>query len=96
MKETIHNVIDRRHSWIGAWEAVPFDINALTDADIGRTAIYLDRGRRQRWGWAEAGTISSWRLGLVFVRFSKGDTAAACAPHDLMLACRPLDGDPLR
>ena len=95
-KTTLHNVLDRRHSWIGSWDAVPFDYNALTMADVGRTVIYLDRGREMAWGWAEAGTLSSFRDGLVFVRFSKGDTAAACAPHDLMLARRPLDGDLLR
>jgi hypothetical protein len=93
MTTTLHNVLDRRYSWIGRWEAVPLDYAALTEADIGRTVIYLDRGREQRWGWAEAGTLSSFRDGLVWARFSKGDTAAACAPHDLMLAARPLDGE---
>jgi len=92
----LHNVLDRRHSWIGSWLAVPLVYHRLTEADLGRTVIYLDRGREPAWGWAEAGTITSFRDGLVWARFSKGDTAAACAPHDLMLAYRPLDGDPIR
>jgi hypothetical protein len=91
MTERITNVHDRRHGWIGEWDVEPFDMNALTDADIGRTVIYCPM-----FGWREAGTLSSWRLGLVFVRFTKGDTAAACAPRDLKFAVRPRDGDPAR
>jgi hypothetical protein len=88
--KTLVNVLDRRHSWIGSWVAEPLVYHRLTEADIGRTVIYLDHGR------AEAGTLTSFRDGLVWARFSKGDTAAACAPRDLMLAYRPLDGDLLR
>jgi hypothetical protein len=91
MAERIINVRDRRHGWIGEWDVEPFNINALADADIGRTVIY-----RPMVGFPEAGTLSSWRLGLVFVRFTQGDTAAACKPQDLMIAVRPRDGDPNR
>ena len=90
MPERIINVHDRRHQWIGTWEAEPFDLNALTDADIGRTVIYKAACGR---GNPEAGTLVSWRLGLAFVRFTTGDTAAACKPGDLLMAVKPLDGD---
>lgn len=89
--QTTVNVHDRRHLWIGSWETDAFDINALTDADIGRTVIYFPGA-----GYPEAGTLTSWRLGLVFVRFTRGDTAAACKPSDLKFGIKPLDGDPNR
>jgi hypothetical protein len=91
MSKRIINVHDRRYGWIGEWDAEPFDINALTDADIGRTVIYIPAR-----GFPEAGTLSSWRLGMVFVRFSRGTTAAGCKPQDLMMAVRPRDGDKSR
>ena len=83
----VHNVIDRRYGWIGSWEAQPFTVADLTEADKGRTVIYRDHGR------AEAGTLSSWNEQRVWARFSTGDTAAACDPADLLLAVRALDGD---
>lgn len=85
---TTINVHDRRHQWIGSWETDAFDMNALSDADVGRTVIYFPSA-----GSPEAGTLHSWHHGLVFVRFTKGDTAAACKPGDLRFGIKPLDGD---
>ena len=86
-KMRVHNVTDRRYSWIGSWEVEPLDINALTEADIGRTVIYRDVGR------AEAGTLSSFRKEpspIVWARFSTGSTAAGCRPEDLVFGVRTL------
>lgn len=82
----IHNVRDGRNGTIGSWEVEtePFVYRCLQDTDIGRTVIYRDHGR------AEAGTLTSWRLGRVCARFSRGDTAAACDPRDLVFAIRSL------
>jgi hypothetical protein len=93
--ERIVNVLDRRHGWIGEWEVEPLVYASLRPADVGRTVIYCaSHGRATMpWGWAEAGTLSSWRDGLVWARFSRGDTAAACRPSDLVFAVRPRDGD---
>lgn len=85
--EKIHNVDDKRHDWVGSWEAEPLIYDALSPDHIGRTVIYRDFGR------AEAGTLVSFRDGKVWARYSKGDTAAAANPSDLALAIRPLDGD---
>ncbi len=89
MKRLI-NVADRRHLWIGAWEVEPLRYDALTFEDVGRTVIY---SRPPNYGQPEAGTLNSWRDGLVFVRFTQGVTAAACDPKDLVFGVRPLDGD---
>jgi hypothetical protein len=83
----VHNVRDGRHGWSGSWEVEPLAYEALGIADIGRTVIYRDHGR------AEAGTLSSYRDGRVWARFSRGDTAAASDPRDLCFGIRPLDGD---
>jgi len=82
----ILNVEDRRRGWIGAWEAEPLDYVKLTPADVGRTVIYQDHGN------ADAGTLSSWRNGIVFARYSCGDTAAGANPPNLVFGVRPLDG----
>ncbi len=79
----IHNVSDRRHgllnnNLIGSWDTEPLVYESLTDADVGRTVIYRDHGR------AEAGTLSSWTNGIVFARYSRGDTAAGADPNDLV------------
>jgi hypothetical protein len=76
----VHNVRDGRHGWIGSWDTEPLDYAKLTDADIGRTVIYQDHGR------AEAGTLTSWRDGVVFARYSRGDTAAGASASDLVFA----------
>ena len=81
----VHNVRDGRHGLIGSWEAEQLDYAALGPEHIGRTVIYRDHGR------AEAGTITSWRDGIVFARYSRGDTAAGANPSDLLLATRTLD-----
>lgn len=85
MAEIISNVRDGRRGMIGSWVAEPLDHARLTDADVGRTVIYRDHGR------AEAGTLSSWREGLVFARYSRGDTAAGANPAALAFGVRPLD-----
>ena len=86
----VSNVRDGRHGWVGSWEAEPLNYDALGPEHIGRTVIYRDHGR------AEAGTITSWRNGVVFARYSRGDTAAGAAATDLLLAVRSLDGDESR
>jgi hypothetical protein len=80
----VHNVCDRRHDWIGSCDVSPLLYDKLQPNDVGRTVIYQDRGR------AEAGTLLSWRDGLVFVYYSKGDTAAATKPD--MLSFGRCDG----
>ncbi len=72
------NVIDRRHDFIGPWDTEPLVYENLIAGDVGRTVIYRDYGR------AEAGTLSSWKNGIVFARYSKGDTAAGADPSDLV------------
>jgi hypothetical protein len=77
----IHNVVDRRHGLVGSWEVIgPVVIAKLTTGDIGRAVIYRDHGR------AEAGTLTSWRNGIVFARYSRGDTAAGADPNRLVFA----------
>lgn len=83
---TVHNVDDRRRSWIGSWETKPLDYDKLGPEHVGKTVIYQDHGR------AEAGVISSWRNGIVFARYSRGDTAAGAKASDLVFGVRPLDG----
>lgn len=80
----VDNVRDGRHGCIGSWEAEPLDYDALTSADRGRTVIY------RRPGCAEAGTIVSWRDGMVWARYSRGITAAGAKASDLLLAIRSL------
>lgn len=80
MSDIVHNVRDGRHEFIGSWEIEPLDINKLTASDVGRTVIYRDHGR------AEAGTLTSWRDGIVFARYSRGDTSAGANPENLAFA----------
>lgn len=88
----VHNVTDKRHSWIGSWEVedTPLAPATLRATDIGRTVIYQDHGR------AEAGTVERFSGQFVWARFHQGDTAAACEPASLRFAVRTLDGDPDR
>ena len=77
-----HNVDDRINQWIGPKEVtgtLGIDIDELTTSDVGRGVVYH---AYKKW---EYGKISSWRDGLIFVRFTTGDTAAACSPDDLEL-----------
>ncbi len=83
----VHNVRDGRRGWIGPWEVEPLVYEALTANDVGRTVVYRDYGR------AEAGTLSSWRDGRIWARFSRGDTAACCEPHRLVFGIRPMTFD---
>lgn len=89
MDSVVHNVEDRRHGWIGSWNVEPLSFSKLTEADIGRTVIY-----RPRHGQAEAGTLVSWRDGLVFARYSRGDTAAASGPDYLCFGTTRADDHP--
>lgn len=75
----IHNVRDGRTGAIGSWSAEPLDYASLSPADVGRTVIYRDHGR------VEAGTLTSWRDGIVFARYSRGNTAAGADPRDLFM-----------
>ena len=84
-EKQVHNVRDRRIGWTGSWEIEPLVYDQLSPDDVGRTVIYRDHGR------AEAGTLTSWRNGTVFARYSQGDTAAGADPADLVLAVRPLN-----
>lgn len=82
----LHTVRDGRsgHVQFRSWEVAPLEYSGLLDDDIGRTVIYRAHGR------AEAGTISSWRGGWVWARFSSGDTAACCNPGDLVFGSKEL------
>lgn len=82
----VDNVEDSRRSWVGSWESEPLDYGKLGPADVGRSVIY--RSARKR----EVGVISSYRGGLVFVRYTRGSTGAATHPRDLVFGVRPLDG----
>ena len=85
VKPTIlHNVHDRRIGWIGPWEVEPLPVT-LGPEHVGRTVIYKSHNL------AGAGTITSWRDGLVFARYSRGNTAAGARACDLMLGVRSLD-----
>jgi len=88
MSALAHNVTDRRYLWIGSWEIEPLDIEKLTEADIGRTVIYRDVGR------AEVGTLTSWRDGIVFARYSTGDTSAGAHARDLVFGICRADNHP--
>lgn len=78
----IPNVRDGRHGLIGAWEVEPLTYDALNPSDVGRTVIYCGHGR------AEAGTLTSWKNGTVFARYSSGDTAAGASASDLVFGVR--------
>jgi hypothetical protein len=80
----IHNVRDGRSGLIGSWEIEPLIYEALCQNDIGRTVIYQDYGR------VEAGTLTSWRDGIVFARYSRGDTAAGANAANLSFAIEKL------
>lgn len=79
-KLIVNNVRDGRQGKIGSWEVEPLVYDALGPEHVGRTVIYQDVGR------AEAGTLTSWRDGVVFARYSRGDTAAAADPANLSFA----------
>lgn len=76
----LHNVRDGRQGWIGSFEIEPLVYADLRPEHVGRTVIYRDHGR------AEAGTLTSWRDGIVFARYSRGDTAAGARAEDLVFA----------
>jgi hypothetical protein len=84
-KTLVHNVQDRRRGFLGSWITEPLVYDGLSEADVGRTVIYRKYGR------AEAGTLTSWRNGIVFARYSRGDTAAGSRATDLVFGVRALD-----
>lgn len=88
LRQVVHNVDDRRYGWVGSWDTEPLDLAKLTDADIGRTVIYRDYGR------AQAGTLTSWRNGLVFARYSRGDTSAGAHASSLVFGVARADDHP--
>lgn len=77
------NVYDRRTGDIRAFETEPLVYDELKPEHVGRTVIY-----RAAWCFAEAGTLTSWRDGIVFARYSTGDTAAGALPEHLEFAVR--------
>lgn len=85
MSRQIDNVRDERIGMIGSWLVEPLYYETLTESDIGRTVIYRDHGR------AQAGTLTSWRAGLVFARYSRGDTSAGALSADLSFGIRMVD-----
>lgn len=82
----IDNVVDRRGGTgvIGSWEAEPLDYRKLGPEHVGRTCIYRSHNRN------EAGTITSWRDGVVFARYTGGDTSAGSNHADLVLGVRSI------
>ena len=77
----IHNVRDGRNgAMIASFKVEKLIYDELRPEHVGRTVIYLGHSR------AEAGTITSWRDGLVFARYSSGDTAEGANPGDLFPA----------
>lgn len=81
----VHNVRDGRVGMVGSWVVKPLDYDELTPDDIGRTVIYQDHGR------AEAGTLTAWRDGIAFARYSRGDTAAGAAPDRLSFGINTIE-----
>lgn len=88
MGEIIHNVDDGRFGWVGSWEIEPLDYTKLKISDMGRTVIYRYHGR------AEAGTLTSWRDGMVFARYSRGDTAAGTLASNMVFGVARADKHP--
>jgi len=81
----LHNVRDGRAGCVRSYEAEPLAYDALTPDHVGRTVVYRDHGGD------EAGTITSWRGGIVFAQYSRGDTAAGAKASDLFLVIDTLD-----
>lgn len=81
------SVISRIIDYVGFCEDDgPVIKEVLTPDDIMRDVIYIPSSGR-----AEHGRISSWRDGnqTVFVRYHKGDTAAATHVRDLRFVKSP-------
>ena len=81
----VDNVTDGRRGFIGSWVVSPLTYENLGPDDIGRTVIYRSHNK------AEAGTLTSWRDGIVFARYSRGDTAAGAEAGDLLFGIKALD-----
>lgn len=85
----VNNVTDKIRKYICPWivESEHLDYDALTEFDCYRPVIYVDSS-----GKAEAGVISSWRDGIVFVQYHNPNaTAAATKPEDLYFGLKRLD-----
>lgn len=80
----LHNVRDGRAGCIRSYEVEPLIYDRLTPDHVGRTVVYRDVGR------IEAGTLTSWRDGIVFAIYSRGDTAAGAAPDRLSMAIEEM------
>lgn len=78
----VHNVRDGRAmpAVLRSFDVAPLEYDNLGPEHVGATVVYRDVGR------AEAGSITSWRDGTVFARYSSGDTAAGARAGDLWLA----------
>jgi hypothetical protein len=87
MTNIIHNVTDRLRDWVGSWRIEPLDFAKLTKADVGRTVIYHNH-------IAEAGVITSYGNGLVFVRYTARGTSQATRPEDLVYGIGRADDHP--
>jgi len=82
----VHNVRDGRHGCIiGTLEVEPLVYGELRPEHVGHSVVYRDVGR------AEVGTITSWRDGIVWARYGRGDTAAGADPSRLSLVIRSID-----
>lgn len=81
----VADVRDGPRQFISPWIAEPLNYDALTACDVGRRVIY--RGHK----FAEVGTLTSWRNGVVYARYSLGDTAAGAKAEDVMFGLRSLD-----
>jgi hypothetical protein len=82
----VHNVRDRRSGRIvSTMECERLSYESLTEDHVGRTVIFHDGIR------LEAGTITSWRDGVVFARYTQGDTAAGAKAEDLLLVVSMSD-----
>lgn len=77
----VHNVHHRMIGRIGSYETEPLVYDDLSTEDVGRTVIYQTAGAEP-----EAGSLTSWRDGIVFARYSTGDTAAGADPKNLCFA----------
>jgi len=88
MTMMIHDVRDGRVGLIKSFAVRPLIYAELGPEHIGATVVYRNHGR------AEAGTITSWRDGMVFAKYSRGDTSAGAKASDLFLVVGSVDGAP--
>lgn len=77
----IDNVLSRLTDpgCIGSYRCQKLNYEELIPEHEGKHVVYRDRG------FAELGIISSWKNGIVFARYSMGDTAAGATDENLWL-----------